>query len=154
MNDPIVEGLNITAQMLSHLSGQYRVFRINLHKMGMKWLSKKIFKLYHGTEEHLDCTLKRIFYYRIDPEYEIGSVKGADTVKEILSLCSSLVSATLKHAIEQRKASFAASPDYTTDIYEHIIECLEQQEYFLNQQLDLMRVLGGEPAYIASRLED
>lgn len=149
----VIQGLNVTAQMLANLSAQYRVYKINLSKFGLKWLSKKIGKKYCCCEGQLDIVLCRIFYYGEDPEYNVGSVAGATKVTEILTHCGQMVKATLDHAIEQRVSSYQAMADYTTDIYEHLIEDLEKHEYFIQQQLGLIAMMG-EAAYVGARLED
>ncbi len=152
--DPtIIAGLNGTCAMLSHLCNQLAVYKTNISKFGLDWLACKLGKKCGCVEDQLSIFVKRIFYYREDPEFEIGTVKGADSVTEILNDSLSLVNAVLDFAVEQRKVAWGIRADYTPDLYEHLICDMEKAEYFFEQQLNLITMMT-EPAYVGARLED
>lgn len=149
----IVDDLNSAAQMLAHLSAQYRVDIKNIKSLGPKWLAKRVKCWYHETEEHLDKIVCRLFYFGEDPDYEVGQVVGADDVVEILKRAEALVYAAHDAFCDFRKSAWEAKADYTPDIYEHAIHALERQAYQIERELELIKKLT-EPGYIGARLED
>lgn len=152
--DPqIIAGLNTTCMMLSHLCNQLKVYKINVKKFGLKWLGCKLGKKQDCVEDQLDIFLKRIFYYREDPVYDIGTVKGANSITEVLTDSLDLVNAILDHAVIQRKMAWDIRPDYTGDLYEHLIEKMECAEFFFETQLNIIK-LKDEASYVYARLED
>src|SRR5271169_2403819 len=110
----IIEDLQTSAQMLAHLSGQYQVDVQNIKCMGVKWVSKHVRCWYKGSEDQLRKVLKRLFQFGVDPEYDAGSVAGADTIDEILERAEGLVTAVHDQMCGFRLAAFNAKPDYTS----------------------------------------
>ncbi len=153
-NPKVIDGCNMTCQMLATLSMQYRIYRVNLKCMGLPWLCKELDDHYHCTEAHLDCFLARIFYYGKDPDFDMGAVSGADTLTQIFEHIEKLVYAVLDHAKVCRKEVFETDLDSTFDSYGHVIMAMEKQAGFIEQQMNLMKVIGGEKEYVAERMED
>jgi len=152
--DPkVIDGLQSTCQMLTQLSMQYRVYKMNVKFFGIKWLCHKLKDHYSNTEDQLDIFLKRIFFYGEDPSFDIGSVSGADKITAILEHLKELVDGLLEFAVQRRKEAMDSRQDYTPDLYEHLIDTMECQCMFLTQQLTLIAEIS-EKGYIASRLED
>lgn len=150
----VTDGLNMMAQMLTRLAMQYRLSKINCKVMNLNWLACEFKAPYKEVECHLDYVLKRLFKYEVDPDFTVGDVSGADSITHILETLHDLVSAAFDHATEQRLETLkVAAAGYTTDCYEHIIRDLEGQITFLDQQLNLIKVLK-EPGYISARLGD
>lgn len=152
-NKQIIEDLQSAAQMLAHLSAQYRVDVKNIKSMGLKWLAKLVKGWYHDTECYLDKINGRLLYFGVDPDYEIGEVAGADDIEEILKRAEALVYAAHDAFCDFRKSAWDAKADYTPDIYEHSIHSLEEQAFQIERELNLLKKLT-EPGYIGARLED
>ena len=149
----IIDDLQTSAQILAHLAGQYRVDAINLHVMGLKWLVKRVKGWRDGADDQLCHIMKRLFQFGVDPEYDAGTVNGADAVDDILERAEGLVTAAHDQFCEFRAAAFAAKPDYTSDLYEHAIQELESQLTHIERERELIKKLS-EPSYVGARLED
>ena len=152
--DPkISSDLQAGCQILSHLAGQYRVDVQQLKALGVKWLAKRAKCWYKGSEGQLDILIKSLLYFGVDPEYDAGSVTGANTITEMLERDESLVYAALEFMCAARKTSWDILADYTPDVYEHCIEELQHQAKHIERELHLIG-LKGEADYILSRLGD
>jgi bacterioferritin (cytochrome b1) len=152
-NKKIIENLQTAAQMTSHLAGQFKVDCHQLRAMGLDWLANKFSKWKKESCKFNGQFLDRLLYFDTDPDYDIGSVAGADTISEILDRAGELVNAALDQFKQFRKDAWDAEADYTPDIYEHAIGCLEKQAYKIEREQELVKKLT-EPAYVGARLED
>jgi bacterioferritin (cytochrome b1) len=121
--------------------------------MGLNWLAKCVKKWYASSEEHLREFLDRLLYFDQDPEYDAGQVSGATSIDGLLERAETSVYAAFEQLCEFRKKAFEARADYTADIYEHSIRCLEKQAVKIERERALIAKLG-EPGYIGARLED
>jgi hypothetical protein len=155
-NKQVIDDLQTGAQMLAHIAGQFKVDKINLNVMGLKWLAKRLCKWHHMTGHQLCIVTKRIFQFGEDPEYDAGTVSGADTVEEILTRAEELVTAAHDQFCEFRKATYEAKADYTSDIWEHAIQDLDHILTHVEREITLLTktLHGAEAAYVGSRLDD
>ena len=152
--DPkVTESLQTSCQILSHLAGQYQVDIQQMKALGIKWLAKRVKSWYKGTESQLRIFLQTLLYFGVDPEYDAGSVAGADSVTEVLERAGSLAYAAMDFMCASRKQAWDIQADYTPDVYEHCIEELAHQIKHIERELHLIS-LSGETDYILSRLGD
>jgi len=148
-----VANLNTTAQALAHLAMQFRADVRQLNAMGLGWLQCRVKKWYSTSESHLDIFLDRILYFDTDPTFDVGSVVGMSSVPDLLTRIQQWITDVLQQAKKFRRAAYDADPDYTSDLYEHLIRDFEKIAYKIERELRLIKQLG-EAGYIGARLED
>ena len=149
----ITDNLQIACDITAHLSAQMLVDAAQVKAFGVKWLARHIKKWHEANEEYLKTFIGRLLYFDTDPEYDAGSVNGADEIEGILENEESLVAAAIDKFCEFRKAAWDVRADYTPDVYEHAIEYLEFQCFKIERELQLWKDLG-KPGYIGARIPD
>lgn len=152
----VVADLQTGAALLAHLAGQFKVDKVNLKVMGLKWLARRAAKWHHISGDQLCILTKRLFQFGVNPEYDAGTVNGADTVSEILNRAQKLVTDAHDQFCAFRKTAYEAKTDYTSDILEHVIQDLEHilTHVEREQALILKTREPLEGAYVGSRLAD
>jgi bacterioferritin (cytochrome b1) len=152
-----ITNLQSSAQRLASLADQFQLDARWVKAMGVKWLAHHIDKWHEQAERHSQIFIDRLFYIELAVSYQPDEVSAPSlnngTVEAVLLSEQKLVASALDAFMGYRKAAWDEQADYTPDLYEHAIECLEKQSVKLARDLRLLGKLT-EPGYIGARLED
>ena len=151
-----ITNLQASAQILASLADQFQMDARWVKALGVKWLAQHI----HGWHEKAECQsmifLDRLLYIEVpisfQPDKVTAPAMGSGTIAGILRAEQGLVDKALTTFADYRSAAWEEQADYTPDLYEHAIECLEKQSVKLARELRLLAKLD-EPGYIGARIE-
>lgn len=151
-NPGTIKNIQSTAQALTVLVEQYRVDSHQASYKGLKWLENCFKGCYDSSEKQLSIFIDRLLFYETDPSYAIGAISGTSKIKDMLTRNKDAAMALFTDVKKYRVAAYEADPDYTTDLFEHLIRCLEEHIETLSMELELLAALG-DSAYTLSRIE-
>lgn len=151
-NPEVIKALQAALALEAHLNIQYRHDWRVVKFMGVKKVSHKIKCL--GTGAH--CFMKkvedRILYLGGATGYTLSGVTDQASLTAILQNELQLELAIVQPYEQAVRASMEALDDTTRNLFEHLLKWHQEHVGWLEQQLRLIQVLGGEAEYIAEKL--
>jgi len=151
-NSEVIKALQAALAVEAHLNVQYRHDWRIVKFMGIRKVSRKIHKL--GTETHgfMKKVADRILLLGGDTNYEIGHISDQATLSEIFQNELLLEMAIIGPFEAAVQIAMKALDDTSRNLFEHLLKWHEEHVAWLEQQLRLIKTLGGEAEYIAEKL--
>lgn len=151
-NPEVIQALQAALVAEAHLNIQYRHDWRVVKFMGVKKTARKIHAL--GNDAH--CFMKkvadRILFLGGDTAYSVGQITDQPTLLAIFQNELMLEMAIVQPYEAAVQTAMKAFDDTTRNLFEHLLKWHQDSIAWLEQQIRLIGILGGEAEYIAEKL--
>lgn len=147
-----IKALQAGLPLEGHLNMQCRQDQRVVKFKGVKKVAKHIKKMGDNAHDFQKYLTKRILFLEGDVGFTLPAVEDGDrSLTQILQNLLGLNMDIIKPYEQAIQTAAKVLDDTTRNLFEHLLKWHEQDVYWLEQQLDLIKSLG-ETEYIAEKL--
>lgn len=151
-NPEVIGTLQSALASEAHLNLQYRHDWRIVKFMGVKKTSKKIDGLGSDAHRFMKKVADRVLFLGGDTTYQVAAIVDQSTLTDIFRSELTLEMAIIQPYEAAVQIAMKALDDTTRNLFEHLLKWHQDHVAWLEQQLRLISMLGGEAEYIAERL--
>lgn len=151
-NPDVIKALQAALALEAHLNIQYRHDWRIVKFMGVKKVARCIKELGTGAHCFMKKVADRILFLGGDTNYTVGQIVDQRSLTEIFQNELQLEMAIVQPYEQAVQAAMKALDDTTRNLFEHLLKWHQEQIGWLEEQLRLIEMVGGEGEYIAEKL--
>ena len=151
-NPQVIATLQSALAAEARLNIQYRHDWRLVKFMGVRKVSCKLHGMGSDAHEWMKKIYDRILFLGGDIGYTMGPITDQLTLTAIFQNELALEMAIVAPYEQNIQTAMAAFDDATRNLYEHLLKWHQKHIGWLEQQLRLIQIVGGEDEYIAEKM--
>jgi bacterioferritin len=151
-NLEVIAALKSALAAEAHLNIQYRHDWRIVKFMGVKKVAGKVHSFGSDAHEYMRRVADRVLFLGGDTNYTVGAVTDQSTLTAVFQNELKLEMALVQPYEQAVQTAMQALDDTSRNLFEHLLKWHQKHAGWLEQQLRLIAMPGGEADYIREKL--
>lgn len=152
-NEIVIANLMDAAAGEAHIALQLKLDARVMKAFGVKSVASKLGAMAGDSEDYLHKQIvRRLLALGSDAQYDAGTITSGDPVSAILKNALALITDLATKYEGYCKQAWDVDDDETRNIYEHLIKWHNKSIVWLERQINLIDVVGGDAQYVSAKI--